>query len=520
MQPGVHLKNEIETRLGSAHYVLFAFAILLALFIRTVPLTYSHFWDETVYLQHAKIMLDGRSNYDELSYRPPFLPVLYAVGFAIWDNIYVANFVQGLITTLVVVFAVVLIRPMFGLAAALFGGFLFAFTPYFVVTSHELLTDMPAVTLMLAAMWLFDKPGARYALLSGVMYALAIQTRFTSLFLLAYFVLDTAFSPKKIRNLALLVSGSAGAMIPYLIWSRWSFGSVFFPFAQSRKIITQWTAPNQASLYASALGQIFTYSTWLFFLAGILLPLAQYGMHRRTGAEPPPTSRVGLNDRGKRRAVLLIWGAAFFLYMLSIPHKEVRYLLPMAIPVVIIGALGVADIFHWFARQGTPTKVAGLLLGMSVLMLDYAPSLKKVMEPWVDRTEWEEVQIGRYLREVSASSDTIYAAHNFPVFAFYSARRTVSLLPFQDNFDQVWRDVMKQPGFLVYYIPAGIKETHSMIPSFKPDRKFIETRPNFRMVRTFPGAIVYRYEPELHARGGQDGVAVGSTCRIQVNSSL
>jgi hypothetical protein len=58
-----------------------------------------------------------------------------------------------------------------------------------------------------------------------------------------------------------------------------------------------------------------------------------------------------------------------------------------------------------------------------------------------------------------------------------------------------WRDVMKEPGFLVYYLPAGINETHSISPSFKPDRKFIEARPDFRMVRAFPGAIVYRYEP-------------------------
>src|SRR5712664_2740761 len=137
----------------------------LALFVRVVPLTYSHFWDETVFLQDAKVIVDGRTNYDEFFERPPLLSIVYALGFALWDNIYVANLIQGLWTTTAV---------------------LFAFGSYFVETSHELLTDMPAVALMLAAMWLFDKSGAPFALLAGVAYALSIETRFTALFLMLY----------------------------------------------------------------------------------------------------------------------------------------------------------------------------------------------------------------------------------------------------------------------------------------------------------------------------------------------
>ena len=118
------------------------------------------------------------------------------------------------------------------------------------------------------------------------------------------------------------------------------------------------------------------------------------------------------------------------------------------------------------------------------------------VEPWVvDRGAWETVQIARYLREVSTPGDTIYAAHDFPVLAFYSERQTVSLLPIQENFDQVWPDLMKQPGFLVYFHPDKIKEIHSINPSLKPDRQFLENCPNFRVVRVFPAATVYRYLP-------------------------
>ena len=54
---------------------------------------------------------------------------------------------------------------------------------------------------------------------------------------------------------------------------------------------------------------------------------------------------------------------------------------------------------------------------------------------------------------------------------------------------------MERPGFIVYYRPTGIVESHSIFPAFKPDQQFLETRPNFRRVRAFPSAIIYRYEP-------------------------
>ena len=479
-----------------AHYLVLALVLLLAALIRTVPLTYSHFWDETVFLQNAKVILDGRTNYEEFHHRPPFLSFLYALGFAIWDNVYVANLVQGLVTTLTVVFAFLYTRQRFGLSAGLCSGFLLAFAPYFVEASHELLTDMPALALMLASMWLFDKPGARYAFLSGVIYALAVQTRFTSLFLVVYFALDTILSPKKIRSLAILSAGAAVAVAPYLIWIRWTYGSFFFPFAQARRIVTEWTAPVPGSFYGDALLQLFPYSMWLFFGAGVLLAVAHGAMQRRAREDGGRlTGLAGLSDQTRRQFVLLMWGGAFFADMLSIPHKEVRYLLPLAIPVVVIGAVGLAELFHWFARQARTVRAIGILLGIAVVTLDYAPSLQKLGEPWLDRSEREEVQIGRYLREVSTPADTIYAAHNFPVFAFYSERRTVSLLPIQSEFDKAWRELMNQPGFLVWYRPAGIEETHSIYPYFKPDLQFLEATPNFHRIREFPSAIIYRYEP-------------------------
>ena len=463
------------------HWTALAAILALAALVRAVPLTYSHFWDETVFLQHAGVILDGRANYQEFFHRPPLLSVLYALGFALWDNIYVANIVQAIVTTLAVLFAFLYVRRAFGVASGIAAAFLFAFTPYLVETSHELLTDMPAVALMLAAMWLFDKPGPRFAILAGAAYALAVQTRFTSLFLIVYFALDASLSLKKLRQLAILVVAAGVTIAPYLIWVRWNYGSFLFPFILARRIVTEWTAPVASGFYFDAVLEIFPPSLRLLFALGLLLLVMRWN--------------AALGSQTKRQLVLLTWGLAFLAYMLTIGHKEVRYLLPLAIPVVIISALGVAALCRWIARQARPVWIAGTLLGVAVAVADYASPFQELRGPWTDSSESEEVQIAGYLREHSTPADTIYAAHNFPVLAFYSGRRTVSLLPIQAEFEQLWRRAMARPGFLVYYPPAGIKETHSKNPHFMPDQQFIDASPEFRLARSFPSATVYCYEP-------------------------
>jgi len=462
------------------HWTALALILALAALVRAVPLTYSHFWDEAVFLQHAGVILDGRANYNEFFQRPPLLSVLYALGFALWDNIYVANIVQAVVTTLAVLFAFLYVRGAFGAVSGIAAASLFAFTPYLVETSHELLTDMPAVALMLAAMWLFDKPGPRFAILAGAAYALAVQTRFTSLFLIVYFALDASLSLKKLRQLAILVVAAGVTIAPYLIWVRWNYGSFLFPFILARRIVTEWTAPVASGFYFDAVLEIFPPSLRLLFALGLLLFVMRWN---------------AALSQTNRQLVLLTWGLAFFAYMLTIGHKEVRYLLPLAIPVVIISALGVAALCRWIARQARPVWIAGTLLGVAVAVADYASPFQELRGPWTDSSESEEVQIAGYLREHSTPADTIYAAHNFPVLAFYSGRRTVSLLPIQDEFEQVWRQAMARPGFLVYYAPAGIKETHSKNPHFMPDQQFIDASPEFRLARSFPSATVYCYEP-------------------------
>ena len=128
-------------------------------------------------------------------------------------------------------------------------------------------------------------------------------------------------------------------------------------------------------------------------------------------------------------------------------------------------------------------------------VVDLGPAFLKFGQPLVDASQSNEVQIALYLRSHSSADDTIYAAHNFPVFAFYSERRTVSLLPIRDNFDEDWRELMARPGFLVYTHPENVGEIHSINPVLKPTVSFIEGHSEFTLAKVFPTATVYRFVP-------------------------
>lgn len=463
--------------------------------LAAIPLRYSHDWDESVFLQHARIFLDGRSNYDEFHHRPPGLSVLYALGFALWDDAHSPHVVQGMLTAATVVFAFLYARRAFGALPALLAAFLLGINPYFVGAAHQLLSDVPSLGLMLAAMWLFDGPRTRHAAAAGAVWALAVQTRYTSSFLLVYFLIDAALSPRqKLPRLVVLGASAALTMAPYLIWAKWKFGSFIYPMVHARRIVTEWTAPMSPEIYWKGLLVVFPASLWLLVGLGVgtlaLRLRCQVRAAPRGLAEP-----AGLDAMTRRRVVLLLWGIAFFIYMLGIPHKEVRYLLPLSIPVVMLAAVAAADVFVRLQRRAQPWLAVGLVLAAIVVAADYAPALRRLGGPWADDAKWEVVQIAEYLGRTAAPDDVIYAAHFFPVLAYYSARQTVSLLPVQSEFEKSWRAVMARPGYLVYYPPGGIGETHGVSSRFQPDQTFIDAHSEFQLVRDFPSARVYRFQP-------------------------
>src|SRR6266404_3850113 len=77
-----------------------AFLTLLvaaAFLVRLWPIWQVHFWDEAVYLQNAEVICCGKTNYSELSSRPPLLSILFALAFLLWHHVYAASVLTALL---------------------------------------------------------------------------------------------------------------------------------------------------------------------------------------------------------------------------------------------------------------------------------------------------------------------------------------------------------------------------------------------------------------------------------------
>ncbi len=138
--------------------------VAAAFLLRLLPLSMARFWDEAVYLQNAEVICCGKVNYSELDSRPPLLSLLFAAVFLLWHHVYAASIVTALLNTVGPVLLYVSGRLIAGRIPAAIASLLLAFSPFFVSvfppglvsadTGNSLLSDSPALTLLLLSFWL------------------------------------------------------------------------------------------------------------------------------------------------------------------------------------------------------------------------------------------------------------------------------------------------------------------------------------------------------------------------------
>ena len=182
-------------------YTFIALMIWGAFVVRLWPLSKVHFWDEAVYLQNAEVICCGKANYSDLDSRPPLLSLMFAAIFLLWHHIYAADIATALLNALGPALLYVSGRTAVGRIPAAIASLLLAFSPFFVGvfpsgfpsdnTGNSLLSDSPALTIILLAFWLLVRALHRQSDLRfasvGFVFALAVLTRFASLSSIARF---------------------------------------------------------------------------------------------------------------------------------------------------------------------------------------------------------------------------------------------------------------------------------------------------------------------------------------------
>ncbi len=127
---------------------------------------------------------------------------------------------------------------------------------------------------------------------------------------------------------------------------------------------------------------------------------------------------------GSRQIYLALWALSLFLFFSSLPHKEPRYIIPVAVPLFLLSGVG------WSLLFQTPrilARAAAAFLLLTSTALCVWTDRERFSKAFVYHDENEEMIVSSYIREHSDATTVLYAASSYPDFAYYSGRKTVPL---------------------------------------------------------------------------------------------
>ena len=488
--------NDLSRSHGRKFVVESAFLILLvaaAFIVRLWPMSLAHFWDEAVYLQNAEVICCGKANYSELANRPPLLSLIFAAVFLLWDHVYAASIATALLNALGPVLLYVSGRMIAGRISAAIASLLLAFSPFFVGifptgfvsddTGNSLLSDSPALTLIVLSFWLLvrallKQTDFRFAC-AGFVLALAVLMRFASLSSVGALSLLVLAADRWWRAALACGAGFAGGIGPYLCWSRFRYGGFFRTFRSSWGYFQ---GPGESLLfYLKNFGNIFSWIT----LAGLALWIGQSAWEnwKQKGGDhrvSPVERTVGKRSR-TLEAFLWLWAAALLLFFSALRHKEPRYVMPLAAPLFLLAGSGLSVLVR--GRQ-TAARVAGTVLLVGALAYTFLPVRQRFESPFLDDEVSEEMQVSDFLNHSVPPTTVLYSNFNYPVFAYYTNLRVHRLLVSGPAlYDALNR--LPSDGILIAY------RENDVIAD--PRLGWLDSNPHFRRFREFPSLVLYEY---------------------------
>ena len=472
-------------------FFLLLLLVAAAFLVRIWGISKIHFWDEMVYLQNAQVICCGKINYSELDYRPPLLSLIYAGVFLLWHRIYAACIVTAFLNALGPVFLYLSGRLLMGRLPAAIAALLLAFSPFFVGifpygfasddTGNSLLTDSPALTLVLLAFWLLlralDRQSIPRFAWAGLALALSILMRFGSLPSVGMLFLLPLAAKRRWKALMACGAGLLVGLAPYLLWSRLRFGALFFTLHAG------WThieGPEESIFfYLRNSAAIFTPVSILGFVV-----IALSWLWRPFGALPSrprlPAAFPSNHAPLILQAFLWLWLLTDFVFFSAMPHKEPRYILPLAPPFLLLAGSGLALFCTVPRRQ---FRRAGALLVAAFLAFTFLPLRERFSHAFIDPGTPEEMLASQLLQSGLAPGTILYMNFNYPAFAFYTSYR-IHELPAVGP--ALYSDIEQIPpgGVLIVY-----RKTDEV---WEPDIEWVNADPKFQRMRDFSTFVIYR----------------------------
>jgi 4-amino-4-deoxy-L-arabinose transferase-like glycosyltransferase len=467
--------------------------------VRVWGLTHQHFWDENVYLLNAERFSGGHAGYDEIDSRPPLLSLLYVATFRVWHSDYAAAIVTALLNALGPLFLYLAGRKVGSRTAAAVAALLLALGPFFVgvcsdghggfvsnCNGHSLLADCPAVTLLCAALWLgfraLERGRAWRFLPVGLVLALAVLMRFGSLSSAGILMLMALAAERRILAVLACSAGFTLGFGPYLLWSRIHYGGFLETLSNGWDNLG---GPAYPPWYY--LGVVPEMLTWVA-VAGLVLWLARRILDARRAAANGSgwNWRRWLGPKTIPEFFLVLWAVAATVFFCSLNHKEPRYIMPVAPPLLLLAGLGL-ETLTTFANQRL--RWAGRLVLAMALLVVLWPAHHRFDDGFMDDSVSDEMTLAGWLQTNVHPDAILYANQNYPDIAYYSGLKVLDLPESGPKLPSALA-AMPAKSLLVAYRANDDGEDVPPEPAIED----LDRNPRYQRLTELPTLVLYRVQ--------------------------
>jgi 4-amino-4-deoxy-L-arabinose transferase-like glycosyltransferase len=446
---------------------LLLFIFLFIFFILSFfPLRTSYWWDETVYLQHAEVMFSGRTNYDQFSFRPPLLSIIFFLGFFIKHSVITASILTVLINTIGIIFIYLIGEKLYDKRIGIIAALIYATVPFIIKNSNYLLTDVPAVTFLAIAFYFSLSKDKNFLLfLSGLFCSLAVLMKFTTVLFFPVLIFYFLINRINLKKMLLFVFGASIVLLPYFIWVHINYNNFLTPFIIGKQMVSD--TNESLFFYFINMSEVFTKLVILGVIFWAIIFLIKIRKKN--------FSKINSD------LVMLVWIFIFLIYLTKTPHKELRYILPIAIPIILIASEGLSLCFSYLKKNYQ--LILWFVFIIYLIFLIY-PRVLYIQEiGFVDRTVSDEMIIADYLHDINYSG-LIYTNTRCPVLAYYTNLKIQMLIPWDQNFYLEYENIMKEKGILI-----------GMLNEKYPQPDWLNKNPKFKHLEDIGIFFIYEYSP-------------------------
>ena len=468
--------------------ILISILFIISFFLNLVPIRMSHFWDETVYLQHAEIFFSGRTNFDELSSRPPLISILFAFSYFIKHSVISASVITALLGALGVLFIFLVGRKLYNEKVGILAALILTFTPYIIQNSNYLLTDVPVSTLLIISFYFaLFREKKLMIFLSGLFLGLSILMKFDAVLMILVFLVYFYLYRKELnRNkLILFILGFFIVMFPYFIWCQVKFGNFLEPFFTGQRAAIN-AKMGPILFYILNLNKVFTFlipiGLILWFIDGII----------KLNKERYQNIRAD--------TIFLSWIIIFFIFLTFYLHyRDLRFILPITAPIILLASKGIIAFLEELKKPYKIFFVIIIIIYLVFLMTTTLGYKNLIHGNFMDNKISDDIKAAEYILNETNYTGKIYTRMP-PVIAYYTGLKVQSVKISNETLvDSYLLKLMKEKGLFIgkYYYEGENYHGGDQFYKVYPMSSWMRNDSRFTFVKDIGDIFIFKYNPNI-----------------------